>query len=221
MISVIAGAVSLALQVETGPVIMAPPSDDTYVERAMPGKTTESYNTLAFGLGVKLATGPLRLQLGWRNLGDQHSSGPIIDDETYFHIRDARGVFPAATQFWHSEGNEQQAFAELGYAVSFDGGLRIVPSIGMAENRITWHYTIQYLDHPEYNSDSWTVKGGCARTQMHPAPFAGLTFERGKVGVGFYYLVTDPMRSLVIDPSYPGQGRYATYVRLTYSIGGN
>lgn len=207
-------AADLSLQLETGAVAMTHQMDDEYVEYGLPGHPYHfSYNTVAFGAGARLSFAHAQVTIGWRNLGTEHLTADVIDDGDYWHCKRAHTPCQAPSERWLSTGNEQQFYAELGYAFHLSGGFSLIPSVGIAEQRITWHTQVYLLDHMR-----WGIQYQ-SQPQLHPSPFAGLTVAKGPVGVGVFMLNTKPMHDVGVDPYCPGQGSSALYARITYSIG--
>lgn len=219
MILAIAGAVALSLQLETGVVSMSSAPDDFWYEGAL--KHDTDFQTIAFGAGLRADAGNFQFTLGWRNLGNQHQSADIIADATYFACRAKPATCPKPVSYWTETGDEQQTYAELGYAFRILGTWKLVPSIGIAETRIGSHVTF-YDPAPDgsltkLRTGHW---GECsASPTTAPKAFAGLTLQRGAFGVGVDYLNTEPNRG-ANNCSSPIQGSSATYLRVTYNIGG-
>lgn len=209
----IASAVAVALQLEAGVAAMHRQQDDTYVEYDLPGHPYRlGYITPAFGAGLKLTSSKLETTIGWRNIGNQHARASIVWDTDYWNYVKHHDAVPNHREWeeWFSVGNVQQTYVELGYRLRF-GDWYLVPSAGIAENRIQWHCNV-YDKHNGKHDDNFTAK-----TQIHPAGFVGLSLERGHWGIGLFYLETKPNTSLVDDPAYPGQGPNTIYTRITYN----
>lgn len=208
----------LAFFIEGGPVKMTRPSDDTYYEAQVNGREEIDFRSLALGLGARVSLNRVRVEIGARTLGEQRMRTDIIDDGQYFACAAAhtcKGIAP--TQFWTCHGRTDQAYVSAGYAFRL-GGVDVVPAFGIAETRLTWSYSITYLDHPEYNTDPGTVKGASARTIIVPRYFVGVSVEWSRVGLGLFWLDTAPTRSVAVDPSYAGQGDGALYLRATVRL---
>src|SRR5271166_569454 len=136
MILSITTAVALSLQLEAGVTHMSSAPDDFWYEQALPHST--DFQTPAYGAGLRLDAGRAQLTVGWRNLGSEHQSAQIIADATYFACRSKPSTCPKPYDIWFEAGDEQQIYAEIGYAFRL-GGFALVPSIGFAETRIASH----------------------------------------------------------------------------------
>jgi hypothetical protein len=202
-------AAAVALQLETGWVHMSSAPDDFWYEQALPHTT--DFDSQPFGAGLRLSHGPGRLTVGWRNLGNQHQHALIIADAPYFACRSHPADCPKPVSYWDETGSEQQVYAEVGYAFNLGLGWKLVPGIGFGETRITSH--VQLYSYPALK---FTEQGG-GNVQWLPRYFAGITLEKGPVGVGVQYLQTEPNRGANSWTS-PIQGSSAIYVRVTYAF---
>lgn len=217
MILTIAGAVALSLQLETGWIHMTSAPDDFWYEQALPHTT--DFDSAAFGAGLRADVGRFQFTLGWRNLGNQHQSADIIADAKYFACKDHPSTCPKPVSYWTETGDVQQTYAELGYAFRILGTWKLVPSIGIAETRIGSHVNF-YDPAPDGTLTKLRTYEPCsAGPQTLPRVFAGLTLQHGNLGVGVDYLNTEPNRG-ANNCSSPIQGSSATYLRITYNIGG-
>jgi len=210
-------AATLSIQPEAGIVSMHKQRDDIWVEYYLPSNNDyrEEFTTPAFGVALRLDTSRVVFQLGWRNLGNVHinNAGLVLDDDYWKFLRH-QAPAPATIERMDSTGNEQQVFAEAGFKFHL-GRYDLIPSVGISEERIRWH-AVASFPHAFLHGQKPQVF--TSLPQNHPAPFAGLTLQHDELGVGLYYLVTDPMRNLGIDPLYPGQGPSAIYLRISYAF---
>jgi len=216
-----AHAASVSLQLEAGAAISAQ-TEDLYVDERLPHDT--QFTSPAFGVAVRVDQGPVQLSLGWRDLGHQYIDNARITlpDGTYFHCyygTSPKGLGPLNDpckpfETWNSAGSESQFYAELGYAFRLPGGWRIVPSLGLTETRVRWSTEVQIDNRPGWRE--YLV----SQPETHPGALAGLSLQRGRFGVGAYYLAINPTRNADVDTYYPGQGESSVYVRATYRIGG-
>lgn len=196
---------ALSLQLEAGVTAMSSPEDDVYVQYRLPqANDSVRFTTPTFGLALRLDTPTLEFALGWRDLGNQHVDANIIGDNDYFH-HNWKSEYQAR---WFSTGNEQQIYFEAGYKLRF-GSWQLVPSVGIADNRITWHYNVYWQGGPHH----WNI----TQPDQHDfAPLVGVNLEHGRVGGGVYLLGTAPAHT---QNDFPGQGEHAVYFRVTYRIG--
>lgn len=212
----VALAVGAALQLETGAVRYASGGDDTYVEEQYPNNMRMT--SAAFGAALKLHADHAELSIGWRSLGQESINAEIIIDAAYWACGGGgapKGYKPSSSHctspaiaWWHSEGSVSQLFAEAGYSFHV-GAVDLVPSIGIGQTDFSWHLFDFALPH--------TAK--CAvyadPNQRRAEPFAGLTVRHGAIGAGIYLLQTKVNHA----PEFqPGEGGYATYLRVTYSF---
>jgi hypothetical protein len=202
----------IALQLETGLSIEHPPTDDTYVERRLPGGDHEHYDSFAFGASLRFAPGAWRIHAGWRNLGNVHTNSPIISDGAYAACapRGCPGAKPI--MYWWSGGDTQQTYLEVGRSFHLAGSWRWTPTVGDALTRIRWHSAF-------YNEPCLTFgRMQVSKPQDHGGLYAGVAFERGPVQLGAFYMYTSPTENLLIDGGYPGQGHTTLLLQLAYSI---
>lgn len=211
---ILASALALSLQVEAGETFMQKPADDIFVEYRLPdAQDTVRFNTFTFGAALRLDAGPFVFTGGWRDLGNQKADANIIPDGAYFACRYGKtpcvagGAWPMR---WFSTGDEQQRYLEVGYKIRL-GSYELVPSAGVAQNTTCWHFRFYSLATPDH------VRNATEDNERMLAPFAGLTLQRGPVGIGVYWLYTHP--TWTADNNFDGQGETATYVRVTYAFG--
>jgi hypothetical protein len=201
-------AVDLSLQLETGAVDMKNAEDETYVDLNLPGVHDVDFFSLAYGASVKATQWGFELSAGYRYLGSQRIQAQIIPDTDYDRCTGHPSTCPKPTQFWNSQGSVSQTFVELGYRIPW-GNLALVPSAGINENIIAWHTEISDNGGPSYRVGN--------PPQRLAAEFGGITLQWERFGVGFYVLNTNPNRQLSLG-WFPGQGKYAGYLRFTYAI---
>lgn len=222
MLPAIALAVGVALQLETGAVRYASGGDDLYVDQKMPNNMRMT--AAAFGAAVRGNVGNAELSVGWRSLGGESINAQILlPDNMYwdcggggapkgYHATKTQCAAP--NQWWHSDGSVSQTFAELGYAFNAGKAFQIVPSVGVGRTYMTWHMNEYALTGKAAGTLSYAYHGV---NETLAQPFLGVTLRAHSVGVGLFVLGTASQSfGYAITP---GEGSYATYLRVTYTIG--
>lgn len=201
----------VSVQLEAGVTFMERPEDDVYVQYRLPhAEDSVRFETPTFGAALRLDTQRWQVALGWRDLGNQHLDANIIGDEDYFACRAGKKQCISAYQArWFSTGDEQQVYLECGYKLQI-GSWELVPSVGVADNRTSWHYNVYWrgAGAPVH----WDIT---QPDQSDLAPFVGLSVEHGALGAGVFLLETAPPHTA---NNFDGQGERAVYARVTYSF---
>lgn len=208
----IAAAVALSLQPEAGAVHMPGAPDDFWYEQGLPHTT--DFDSFAFGLGLRAdVTRHLQLTLGWRNLGNQHQHGQIMEDRAYFACAPHGNCIGHAVNWWDETGSTQQTYFSAGYSFHLARQWIVVPEAGIARTTLSSHVNKYLL--PDLRLIHQNCRTG---RESHLTAFYGVSAQRGPFGIGVELLDTGVDRS-GNDCTSPIQGSTIAYLRVTYAFG--
>jgi len=213
MITLIASAVALSLQVEAGVLDMKNPKDDQYVlyHADNGGSYGVQMTSPVLGIAPRLDIGRVVLTAGYRWMGHQYIDTDIIDDSIYFNCR-FKGTCPKPIERWYARMTTQEVYASIGYKLHA-GAWSIVPTVGIAEERLATSIQVTYpYCYAKGHKDNWYQ----GNHQDQPHTFVGVDFEHGALGVGLYLLSINKLPTSMGDP---GQGESGAMLRVTYRFG--
>lgn len=203
MTPLIASAVALSLQLEGGAVGLNNPHDDDYVQYYNL-KHEVNMASPVVGAALRLEPGAhFVATIGWRDMGHQRIEADLVSDPDYFKSLVTHHT-PPVFYHWTTRMSLSEFYASAGYKFHV-GEVNIVPTVGIADERMPTTIQFTYKQYVAYHWDT----GDMRRTK----PFFGVDVERGPCGIGFYLLQVNDRPVRQADP---GQGASGVYMRVTY-----